>query len=45
MGLKWLVFLNGPLDLIDMWFGEDQRAKHHKDTCLKPGQVDSSFET
>ena len=26
MGLKWLIFLIGPLDLIGMWFGEDQRA-------------------
>ena len=26
MGLKWLVFLIGPLYLIDMRFGEDQRA-------------------
>ena len=38
MGLKWLVFLIGPLDLIGMWFSEDQRAntiKTHVDTCLK----------
>ena len=26
MGLKWLDFLIGPLVLIGMWFGEDQRA-------------------
>jgi hypothetical protein len=26
MGLKWLVPLIGPLDLIGMWFGEDQRT-------------------
>ena len=26
MGLKWLALLIGPLDLIGMWFGEDQRA-------------------
>ena len=25
-GLKWLVFYIGPLDLIGMWFSEDQRA-------------------
>ena len=26
MGLKWIVFLIGPLYLIYMWFGEDERA-------------------
>jgi hypothetical protein len=26
MGLKWLIFLIRPLDLIGMWFSEDQRA-------------------
>ena len=26
MGLKWLVPLIGTLDVIGMWFGEDQRA-------------------
>ena len=26
MGLKWLVFFIGPLDLIGMWFGENQIA-------------------
>ena len=26
MDFEWLVFLIGPLDLIDMWFGKDQRA-------------------
>jgi hypothetical protein len=26
MGLKWLVFLNGTLDLIGKWSGEDQIA-------------------
>ena len=26
MGLKWLLFLIGPLDLIGIWFREDQRA-------------------
>ena len=35
MGLKWLVFLIGPLDLVGKWFGEDQRANVMKDTCLK----------
>ena len=25
MGFKWLVFLIRPLDLIGVWFGEDQR--------------------
>ena len=30
MGLKWLVFLIGPIDLIVMWFGEDQRANVRK---------------
>ena len=23
---KWLIFVIGPLDLIGMWFGEDERA-------------------
>ena len=35
MGLKWLVFLIGPIDLIDMWFGEDQIANVIKTQCLK----------
>ena len=35
MGLKWLVFYIGPLDLIGMWFGEDQRANIVNTTCLK----------
>jgi hypothetical protein len=35
MGLHWLVFLIGPVNLIDMWFGEDQRANIIKHTCLK----------
>jgi hypothetical protein len=26
MGMKWLIFLIRPLDLISMWFGEDQKA-------------------
>ena len=26
MGLKWLIFLTIPLDLIDTWFADDQRA-------------------
>jgi hypothetical protein len=26
MGLEWLALLNGPLDFLCMWFGEDQRA-------------------
>ena len=26
MGLKWLIFLIGPLDLIRMVFSEDQKA-------------------
>ena len=26
MGLKWLLFLIGPLDLIGIWFREDQRT-------------------
>jgi hypothetical protein len=26
MGLKWLVFLTGPLYLFGVWFGEYQRA-------------------
>ena len=26
MGLKWLVFLIGPINLIGMWFGEHQRV-------------------
>ena len=26
MGLKWHLFLIGPLYLIGMWFGEDERA-------------------
>ena len=30
MGLKWLVFLNEPLNLIGMWFGEHQRANIKK---------------
>jgi hypothetical protein len=30
MGLKWLSFLIGPLDLIGIWFGEDQRANIKK---------------
>ena len=34
LGHKWLVFLIGPLDFIDMWFGEDQRANIKKDTRL-----------
>ena len=32
MGLKWLVFLIGPLHLIGMGFNEDQRANIIKDT-------------
>ena len=32
---KLLVFLIGLLCFIGMWFGEDQKSKHHKDTCLK----------
>ena len=35
MGLKWLVFLIGPIDLIGMWFGEDQRENVIKTQCLK----------
>ena len=35
MGLKWSVFLIGPIYLIGMWFGEDQRATYHKGTCIK----------
>ena len=34
MGLKWLVFLIGPMYLIGMWLSEDQRANIIK-TCLK----------
>ena len=30
MGLEWLIFLIGPLYLID-----GSMSKHHKDTCLK----------
>ena len=26
MGVKWFAFLNEALDLIGMWFSEDQRA-------------------
>jgi hypothetical protein len=26
MGLKWLLFLIGPLYFSGMWFGENQRA-------------------
>ena len=26
MGLKWLVVLIGLVDVIGMWFGEEQRA-------------------
>ena len=26
VGLKWSIFLIGPLYLIGVWFGEDQRA-------------------
>jgi hypothetical protein len=26
MGLKWMVFLLKPLDLMGVWFGEDQRS-------------------
>ena len=26
MGLKWLLFLIGPLDLIGMWFNDDQKV-------------------
>ena len=35
MGLKWLVFLIKPLDLVGMWFGEDQRANITKTHTLK----------
>jgi hypothetical protein len=31
----WLLFFIGHLCLIGMWFGEDQKIQHHKDTCLK----------
>ena len=30
-----LTFLIGPLYLIGVWFGEDQKTKHHINTCLK----------
>jgi hypothetical protein len=35
MDLKWLIFLIKPLYLFSMWFGEDQKRKHNKDTCLE----------
>ena len=35
MGLKQLVFLIGPLYLIGMWFGEDQRTKIIRTLCFK----------
>ena len=35
VGVMWLLFLIRPLDLINMWFSEDRRAKYHKDTCLE----------
>ena len=35
MGLKWVVFLIMPLDLVGMWFGEDQRANIIKHTLRK----------
>ena len=35
VGLKWLVFFIGPLHLIDMWFGEDQRTNIVRTTCSK----------
>jgi hypothetical protein len=33
--LSGSVFSIGPLNLIGMWFMEDQRAQHHKDTCVE----------
>ena len=35
MGLKWLIFLIGPLYLINTWFNEDQRANIIKTHVLK----------
>jgi hypothetical protein len=35
MGLKWLIFLIGPLGLSGMWFRENERANIFKDTCLE----------
>jgi len=35
MGLKWLAFLIGLLDLIGMWSGKDQRANIVKTLVYK----------
>ena len=35
MDLKWLVLYTGRLDLIGMWFGEDQRANIGKTHVLR----------
>lgn len=35
MGLKWPIFLIGPLYVTSTWFFEDQKTKHHEDTCPK----------
>lgn len=34
-GVIRLLFVVGPLYLINVWFGEDQKNKHHEDTCVK----------
>ena len=39
MGLKWLLFLIKPLDLIGMWFGDDQREHNIKSTCSKENRL------
>jgi hypothetical protein len=43
MGLKWLLFLMGPLDLIGMWFCVDQRPNITKTHVSREWVVSSNI--
>jgi hypothetical protein len=45
MGPKWLIILIGPVELIGMWFGEDQGANIVKKRYLDVGWLVGKMST